>query len=360
MNDAPPADGCVPADSPRGGDLPGRDPLLPPTESLSSEEFEDFTERLLNAHKFAGSGVLHTVHVERWGRRGDPQDGIDFAGMLSDGSKASWQCKRYNIFSVAETKAVIKKDTHGADVHHLVLSCEASTSVRQEIKKHPTWRLLDKRGLQQLLEDLPHHKRRDVLDATFGPDVRQRLMASPGQDLVISLQVFAQDRLDPSTILNDQGPFTGRQREMKDLISALTPTDGSPRAVLVTGSGGRGKSRLLLEALRQVEAANPQRPVVLLAPDAQLSPQTIQELPGTAAVIVVDDAHRHPEALQALINYLRRVPGTQVVLAYRPSGHQPVRDALSDGEPAVASCDHEAEKEEPAGERSPLGSGTTA
>ncbi|MBB2903094.1 hypothetical protein FHR75_003936 [Kineococcus radiotolerans] len=330
MPEANPADDATPAEPPRSNGLPGRNPLLPPTESLSHEAFEDFTERLLNAHKFAGPEVLRTVHVVRWGRPGDPQDGIDFAGTLSDGRTASWQCKRYDTFSVADTRAAIKKDTYGADVHYLVLSCQASTPVRREIKKHPTWHLLDKRGLQQLLEDLPRHKRHDVLDATFGPDTRRRLMTSPGQDLVISLQAFARDRLDHSTILNDRGSFTGRERELEGLVSALTSPESSARAVLITGPGGRGKTRLLLEALQQVEESHPERPVVLLAPGAPLSPQAIQELPSTAAVIIVDDAHQHPEAVPALMSYLRQVPGTQVVLTCRPSGSQAVYDALID------------------------------
>ena len=309
---------------------PSSDPLLPPTEALSDEAFEDFTERLLNAHKFADGSILRATRVTRWGRRGDKQDGIDFAGDLSDDRTASWQCKRYRKFTPRQAREAVKAVTYPADVHHLVLSCEASQPVRLEIAKHRNWVLLDKRGLGQRLEDLPRHKRRDVLDATWGPQVRKQLVQSPGQDAFVSIQTFAADRTNPDTLLNDLGPLAGRATELAALTAATDRSSTWPSVVLVTGPGGRGKTRLLLEALQHAQERDPQIPVLVLAPGMPLDVAAIADLPGSPALVIIDDAHQEPDALEKVLAYARQTAGTQVVMAARPSALAAVRAQIVD------------------------------
>jgi len=126
--------------------LPGKHPLLPPTPNLSEYEFEDFTERLLSANRFSPGPARRVIRVERWGRRGDAQDGIDFEGEYSDGKTAAWQCKRYDKLTPADVREIVRVCTFSADVYYLVFSGEASRDVRNEIKKHSKWQLLDQRA----------------------------------------------------------------------------------------------------------------------------------------------------------------------------------------------------------------------
>lgn len=316
----PPASGKSAAGQQSGDPLPGKNPELLPTPSLSWEEFEDFTERLLSAHRFCAAPLRHVVRVERWGRRGDKQDGIDFEGDLSDGASASWQCKRQDALTPADVRAAVTACTFKADVHHLVFSGEASRDARDEIAKHPSWELLDQRGLGRLRHDLPLHKQREVLDATWGVAVRRRLLKVPGEDAFLSLDTFAGDRRDPDTVLNDLGPRVGREAELETLSAALDRTAGSPAIVMVTGPGGRGKTRLLVEALTQFQEKNPQIPVLCLSPGRTMDAAALAELPQTPAVLVVDDAHQEPSAIAPLLKYARDVDGTQLVLSSRPSG----------------------------------------
>lgn len=308
--------------------MPTGESLLPPTETLSAEEFEDFTERLLSAQKFATHDWPRCVEVARWGRRGDKQDGIDFAGRLSDERRAAWQCKRYEKFTPADVRDVVAKVTYPADVHHLVLSCEASSGVRLTMDQHPDWVLLDKRGLGQLLDDLPPHKRREVLNETWGAPTRRRLMRTPGEDRFVTLPVFGASRRDAMTVLNDLGPLAGRDREVEALRAATDRAGVWPRVVLVTGPGGRGKTRLLVEALATFEARHPQVPLLVLSDGMLGDPGVIEELPHVPATIVVDDAHRDPTALRRLVGYARQVAGTQLVVASRPSALASVRAEL--------------------------------
>jgi hypothetical protein len=109
----PVADGV--GGGPPRGQLPGKNPMLVPTPSLTPDEFEDFTERLLSAHRFCAKPLGRVTRVERWGRRGDKQDGIDFEGEFSDGATACWQCKRYDKLTVSRVRKTVKKCTFTAD-----------------------------------------------------------------------------------------------------------------------------------------------------------------------------------------------------------------------------------------------------
>ncbi|MCO1574638.1 restriction endonuclease [Crossiella sp. SN42] len=299
---------------------PDTEPTLLPTPSLAPGEFEDFTERLLSAHRFCVDSVRKVIQVDRWGRRGDKQDGIDFAGAFSDGATAAWQCKRYWNLTPAQVRDAVAECAYVAHEYYLVCSGEASSPARAEIAKYPGWNLLDRRGLGRLLADLPLHKRRDVLDETWGKTERKRLLGVPGEDAFWSLSTFVEDRVNPETVLNDCGPHVGRQAELRELGSALDRTGLHPVVVLISGPGGRGKTRLLIEALEAFQVNHREVPVLLSSPGAYLDGAALGELPQVPAVVVVDDAHRDPEALTPLLTYVRNVPGTQLVLTSRPNG----------------------------------------
>jgi hypothetical protein len=305
--------------------VPDTEPAVLPTPSLGPVEFEDFTERLLSAHRFCVDSVRKVVGVERWGRRGDKQDGIDFAGAFSDGATAAWQCKRYVNLTPAQVRDAVAECSFEADEYYLVCSGEASSNARAEVAQHPGWSLVDRRGLGRLLDDLPLHKRRDVVDATWGRAERKRLLGVPGEDAFLSLVAFSADRSNPDLVLNDCGPRVGRESELATLGEALAREAGRPVVVLVTGPGGRGKTRLLVEALTAFEVAHPGVPVVFASPGVSLDSVALGELPQVPAVVVVDDAHQDPDALAPLLTYARQVPGTQLVLAARPSGVGAVR-----------------------------------
>lgn len=308
--------------------LPGKDPLLLPTPSLSSDEFEDFTERLLSAHKWCPEPLRRVVRVERWGRRGDKQDGIDFEGTFSDGTKGAWQCKRYVKLTAAQVEKFVKECTFEADEYYLVFSGEASPKVRLEVAKHAKWQLLDQRGLGRMLDDLPLHRQRQVLDRTWGVQKRQMLLQVSGEDALLPLENYVLSRRDPKNLLNDLGPLVGRDDEIEALRAAMDRSADWPLVVLVTGPGGRGKSRLITHGLEAFEKNNPAIPVLCLATGRQWDGDAIRELPHVPAVIWVDDAHRDPRSLTPLLNYARSTEGTQLVFASRGAGRDQVRSTL--------------------------------
>ena len=229
------------------------EPGLLPTKSLSGDQFEDFFERLLDSHRFAPEVDRHVVWVERWGRKGDKQHGIDFIGRWSNGSTVDWQCKRWKRLQPADVRKIIGDCKMKSSEHHIVFSGEASAAVRAEIKKRRGWSLLDQRGLTRMFRELPRNRQRDLLDATWGVAVRRLLMDSPDQDTWDSLLATSTRFGDPENLLMNPGDLQGRVGEMQALLGAADSSLGQPWVVTVSGPGGSGKSRLLFEAAKKVE-----------------------------------------------------------------------------------------------------------
>ena len=306
----------------------GRNADLIPTPLLSPDEFEDFVERLLSAHRFCPAPLLHVSAVERWGRKGDKQDGIDFQGSWSDGESAAWQCKRQDSLTAANVAQYVAECTFVAERYILAFSGEASDKARTQITNHPGWELLDQRGLGRMLQDLPLHKRREVLDSTWGLKMRRRYLRAPGEDAFLSIGDVMAWRRSPDNVLNDMGAFVGRDEERKLIASALDHNADWPAVLLVSGAGGAGKSRIVAESLYATEKRSPQVTVLSLASGRRIDTDALKELPFTPAVIFADDVHRDPDRLAPLIEYQKSSPETQLVLASRGQGVQPIRSLL--------------------------------
>ncbi|WP_229230730.1 P-loop NTPase [Sinomonas cyclohexanicum] len=302
-----------PSDSP----VPdGRHADLLPTGNLSPDRFEDFTEDLLNAHRFVAEPARHVLRVQRWGRRGDKQHGIDFEGTWSDGTAVAWQCKRLDKLSEADVHAFVAECTFVADEYYIVYSGEASSAARRAVKAHEGWDILDRRGLTQMLEDVPLHRQRRLLDAMWGETFRRHFLRVPGDDSFLGLQDMTDRRRSADDLLNDLGPTAGRVKETEALASALDRTQDWPRVVIVSGVGGIGKTRLMVQCLNTFQESNPQIQVLWLSPGQSPDVAAVRELPLTPAVVVVDDAHRIGD-LGPLLNYAKQYPDTQLVLGAR-------------------------------------------
>lgn len=310
--------------------MPGKNPQLPPTPALTEYEFEDFIEALMSAHRYCSKTIVRVRDIERWGRRGDKQDGIDFKGTLSDGTTVAWQCKRQDNLTPSDVRAAVAATTYTAEKYFLVYSGEASTRARNEIANHTNWELLDQRGLARTVDDLPLARRRELLDKIFGRTIRKSIIDVPGEDAFWTIETFQGDRHNPDTILNDVSPLVGRSTELDSLRQALDrSTDEYPIVIIVTGPGGRGKTRLVTDVLAEHQETHPDIPVLCLAPSNTFDKASVAELPHSPAVVFIDDAHHDPIALGNLLTYARVTPGTQVVLAIRPSADEAIRTVVT-------------------------------
>ena len=301
--------------------LSDKHPKLLPTPWLSPYEFEEFLERLLRAERYLGAEVRHVVKVERWGTSGDKQDGVDLVGEYSDGTPATWQCKHLEKLRPFEVKAAVEEATYqGAEEFYLVFSRVASSQARAEMKKHAGWTLLDRRQLTAMLRELPSQVQRDILDQTWGEEVRRLFLEAPG-DAFVSLETFVSVRRNPDAVMNDLGPLMGREDELTALEAAFDRnSDRFRQVVILSGPAGRGKSRLVSEALTALQERQPGVPVVCLAAGHRFQAAAMDELRMGPAVILIDDAHADPAALGPLLAFARQRTDVQLVFATRPSG----------------------------------------
>jgi hypothetical protein len=119
---------------PRPENLPLNDP------NWSWEGFEAFCRDLIS--QFGTTEIANP-----YGRKGDFQRGIDIIARLKDGTCWVFQCKQYKKFTEADVKKAIEKATYEANRYILLLSCEASAKVIDEINKHSNWECWDVRDI---------------------------------------------------------------------------------------------------------------------------------------------------------------------------------------------------------------------
>jgi hypothetical protein len=309
--------------------LDDRAPDLLPTPWLSDRRFEDFVERLLKAQPLLGPQVRHVAEVARWGVPGDKQDGIDLLGRYSDDVTAAWQCKHLRTLTPGQVrKAVGELTFEGATEVYLVYADIAKAAARNEIHQHEGWRLWDRRDLSAMLRALPVQTQRDILDEFWGSATRRNFLESP-EDTFVSLETFTGARLNPESLLNDRGALSGRASELDAMRAAMDRDADSYRPVIVVvGPGGRGKSRLLTDSLRELRNERPHLTISCLAPGHTFSASAMAELRLGPSVVVIDDAHLAPEGLAALLAFARSRNDVQLVLASRPSGLRGITEQI--------------------------------
>jgi hypothetical protein len=130
----------------------------------------------------------------------------------------------------------------------------------------------------------------------------------------------------PDALFNHTHALVGRTKELKVLEDFLS----SPTfAAVLSGAGGVGKSRLLLEFARR-HASDPWT-IMFLGSMFEMRPEYLRTLPKRPVCVVVDDAHRLA-SLDTLVQVFRGTceEGAEVklLLTCRPSGLARIRSAF--------------------------------
>ena len=184
----------------------------------------------------------------------------------------------------------------------------------------PGWSLVDQRDLGQLVHDLPLHRARTLLEQFWDPAVRRAFLPVAGIDAFLGLDEHFAPTFDMAAVLHHRAALVGRDDVLAVLDAALDPAEAIPPIVLIIGPGGRGKTRLALEALRHAEDAHPAVPVLVHQERRPLDSAALAELPGNPSVILTEDAHQAPNDLAPLLSYTKRTPGTKLVVTTQATG----------------------------------------
>ncbi len=176
----------------------------------------------------------------------------------------------------------------------------------------------DVRDISQRVRELPLEDQRQLLDTHFGPAWRKAFLGLSAVSTFPTAEAFFGPLLDPSKLFNHACPLVGRSKQVEQLHGFVDSQQH--RVAILTGRGGIGKSKTLHAFSTDFPARHKQIALRFVGDELPLTPESLDDLPLTLCVVVVDDAHRR-EDLGVLLSYAgRRTPPLKLIFSSRPQG----------------------------------------
>ena len=261
-----------------------------------------------------GAGKNH-----HFGKQGDAQDGIDLFADMKNGEHWGFQCKKKKRFGEADTLKAIKVTSYKADKFIILLSIEATAAVRKVMRRRKKWDVWDVRYISQKVRQLPLDDARQLLDPHFGPAWRKAFLGVTAASTFPTAEAFFRPLLDGSKLFNHTWALIGRAAYV-DGLHGFVVSDHQ-RAAVFLGRGGIGKSKLLHAFSQGFEGRHPAFRLFFLAEGLPVTQDSLDDLPSTPCVIVVDDSHRRSEDVAALLALAQqRAHPLKILLSARPQG----------------------------------------
>ena len=282
------------------------------------DAFERFCLAYVNAQPEVAS-------AHKYGTRGQGQLGIDIAAKLIDGRTRTYQCRKWRKYTKTHAKSTVAETEFEADEHVILVACEVGTTVRDYIAGIDGWTLLDKEDLSQGVRAIePRERARRLIEDTFTVHWRRAFLGPRGPLCFHETDEYFRPLLDEDHLFRHTWALVGRDELLATIDEQLA--DQEIRVLVLVGRGGIGKTRIL-RALAEAHQAS--RTVLFADDQLALTAESVEELPWTAPLVIVDDAHRR-EDLAALIGAATRQPSAPtLVLATRPHRAEELRSRLS-------------------------------
>jgi transcriptional regulator with XRE-family HTH domain len=280
-----------------------------PVDALAPEVFERFCSYLLQR-------LYPDASVHQIGGRGHTQDGTDIMVRMTDGTVYSFQCKRAEEFGPQKVHAAVSKHSVDAVKKFLVLSRVASPQARDAIAKHNGWDIWDKDDLSLKIRSLSNVDQISLVDIFFSGR-RFELLGVTEEGVWETPAEFFAPFENTAGLFNHGWTLVGRKKALASLKALVS--DQSARLVLLIGSGGSGKSRILKQAIETYAAKSQAVTIRFLARTAELTKKSLEQLGEKPSLLIVDDAHDRAD-LPLLFSYAASHAYVRLVLALRPYG----------------------------------------
>jgi hypothetical protein len=282
------------------------------------KQFERFCLGYVEAQPNVADAHLH-------GTRGQSQRGIDILANLTDGRTRTYQCRKWQSYTKANAKSTVEDTEIDADEHVILVACEVGTSVRDYIAGLDGWTLLDKEDLSQGVRAIePRERARRLVEDTFTVHWRRAFLGPSGPLCFHETDDYFGSLLDETHLFRHTWALVGRGELIAEIEQQLANRDA--RVLVLVGRGGIGKTRVL----REVANAHKASRTVLFADDQiPLTAESVEELPWTGPLVIVDDAHRRDDLGPLISAATQRQNHPTLVLATRPHRADELRSRLS-------------------------------
>jgi transcriptional regulator with XRE-family HTH domain/chromosome segregation and condensation protein ScpB len=290
-----------------------------PIDGLTPDSFERFCRHFLQV-------MYLEARVEHAGGQGHTQDGLDVTAEFPDGTTFSFQCKRTGEFGPQKVHAAVAKHTAAATKKMLLLTKVASPQARAAMKEHPGWEMWDREDISHRIRQLSIGEQIRLVDIFFRGQRFALLGIDEAGPWETSSEFFAAFN-NADGVFNHVWDLVGRKGDISSLEKALSDTTVS--AVLLIGTGGSGKSRILKQAVENFVDDHKSTVVRYLSRNAELTKKSLEDLGDREKLLIVDDAHDQSD-LQLLFQYAADPSNNaRLVLSFRPYGLNQIKAQAS-------------------------------
>ena len=281
-------------------------------------------------------GRLRVIDAMRYGHSGEKQLGIDLLVTMENREHWIVQCKHSPRLAAGEVAAAMKKaeEEYGPQnpAHYLLwVSGTVSPAAIEVAKASPHWTLWDgERLTTELLnpDNLSQHQASRIIGQIFGEAVVKIFFPLPDSLLINQAQFFAK-WLGLDRPFHHEAEYIG-QKECLEALEEFGQGGPDNRVLILVAAGGIGKTRLLREAARRLEAAHPAREIRFTNPDAPANAEAPRYANFGQLTVLHDDAHRIETLHKLLLACLAtaKPSGSRLVLAARPGSEDVLRGRL--------------------------------
>jgi len=181
---------------------------------------------------------------------------------------------------------------------------------------------------------------RDCVWAGFIKYLRDRGEITRGVPVFQTFVDFFQLFLDDTRLFNHSHRLVGREHELGRLIDFIR--NPPQRIVILTGAGGVGESKLLVESLKTYSQEPLDWDMRFLSAYSEFAPEALAELPAANVCVVIEDAHKREDLgpiVDALLHPKYRGK-TKLIISMRPSGLQRAKQVLASHDPKEEAWIH--------------------
>jgi transcriptional regulator with XRE-family HTH domain len=281
-----------------------------PVDALSPDSFERFCQYFLESR-------YRDATVNAIGGPGHAQEGADIDVIFRDGIRHTFQCKRESQFGPEKVHKAVTKHIRQATKKIILLSRIASPKAREAVRLHPDWDIWDKEDISRRVRELPTEQQVRLVNVFF-PEQRFALLGDTADGRWQTAEEFFAPYMAGHGAFSHDWPLVGRAAELTTLLGKFH--DEEIKVILVTASGGAGKTRVLKEAIEKYQGDHKGLIIRFLSPTQDATRDSLDELGKDEKLLVVDDAHDRTD-LPLLYQYVSAPENNaRLVLSIRPYG----------------------------------------